>query len=105
MAWMLRGYVDVCWVPEGTGGVTVMPVGGLGNEPGYGAALAAGPTVNAQTMRFQVAEPITGTTGTPPYSNPTSGNLTAAATQLGTDLGTFLTNNITTIQNWQGGSP
>ena len=101
MAWMLRGYIDACWVPEGTGGVTVMPPGGEANEPGYGAALAAGPAPNAQTLRFQVSEPISGITGTPP----TSGNLTTAASQLGTDLGTFLTSNLTQIQNWQLGQP
>lgn len=102
MAWALRGYIDVCWVPEGVGGVAVMPVGGLGNEPGYGAAQAAGPMPTAQTLRFQVAEPITGITGA---GNPTTGNLSAAATQLGTDLGTFLTGAQPQISAWQSGQP
>lgn len=105
MAWMLRGYVDACWVPEGTGGVTVMPVGGLGNEPGYGAALAAGPAPNAQTIRFQVAEPVTGVTGI--SSSTLSTNLGTAAAQLGTDLTTFLQNAtaLATILGWATGNP
>jgi hypothetical protein len=102
MAWMLRGYVDVCWVPEGTGGTAVMPTGGLANEPGYGAAMAAGAMPTGQTLRVQVAEPITGLNGA---GSPTSANVTAAATQLGTDVGTFLTNNLTTIQGWGTGLP
>ena len=105
MAWMLRGYVDVAWVPEGTGGVTVMPVGGLGNEPGYGAAMAAGPAPNAQTIRFQVSEPVTGITGI--SSGTLSTNLGTAAAQLGTDLTTFLQQsaNLAAILGWATGGP
>ena len=100
---MLRGYVDVAWVPEGTGGVTVMPVGGLGNEPGFGAAMAAGPMPNAQTIRFQVAEPVTGITGI--SSGTLSSNLGTAAAQLGTDLTTFLQQsaNLAAILGWATG--
>ena len=105
MAWMLRGYVDVCWVPEGTGGVTLMPPGGLGNEPGYGSAMAAGPAPNAETIRFQVSEPVTGVTGI--TSGTLSTNLGTAAAQMGTDLTTFLQNaaNLAQILAWQTGGP
>ena len=107
MAWMLRGYVDVAWVPEGTGGITVMPVGGLGNEPAFAASLAAGPAPNAQTIRFQVAEPVTGSLLAGTTSGTLSTNLGTAASQLGTDLTTFLQNtaNLAVIFGWASGSP
>lgn len=101
MAWMLRGYIDVCWVPEGVGGVALQPQGGQANEPGYGANLSAGTFPNAQTLRLQIAEPIVGHGSTVP----TGANLNSAATQLGTDLGTFLNNNLAQIQNWYLGQP
>ena len=105
MAWMLKVQGYVAWVPEGTGGVTVMPVGGLANEPGYGAALAAGPAPNAQAFIFQLAEPVTGVTGI--SSSTLSTNLGTAAAQLGTDLTTILQNAATlaTILGWATGNP
>jgi hypothetical protein len=82
-----------------------MPSGGLGNEPGYGAAAAPGPAPNAQTLRFQVGEPVTGITGI--TSGTLSTNLGTAAAQLGTDLTTFLqqTPNLAAILAWQTGGP
>lgn len=102
MAWMIRGYVDVCWVPEGTGGVTLMPTGGLGNEPGYGPGQGAGPVPNAQTMRFQQGEAIVGVSGSPPNSTAIGNALTSMATDTNSQITAAI---VTAIQNWQTGSP
>lgn len=102
MAWMVRGYVDICWVPEGTGGVTIMATGGEANEPGYGSALAAGAMPTAQTLRLQQAEAITGTNAAPP--NVTA--IQAGITQMATDLNSQITAAIVTqIDNWATGGP
>lgn len=105
MGWMLRAYVDLCWVPEGSGFVTVMPAGGLSNEPGFGAAWAAGPEPNAQMMRFQVSEPVAAVSGV--SSGTLSTALGTAASQLGTDLTTFLQTStaLATALGWATGQP
>lgn len=105
MAWAIRGYIDIGWIPEGTGGATVMGIGGMGNQPGYGAAATAGPMMNAQMMRIQLQEIVAAQTGV------TSANLSTAlgtaAAQLGTDLTTLLQNSTTlaTILGWATGNP
>jgi hypothetical protein len=104
MAWGLRAYTDLYWLPEGTGGVTLVPSGGQANIPGTGpGGLNSGPGPNAQTLRLQQAETIIGVQGTPP----TAGNITSALTQLATDLGSQATVAavLAQIQNWQLGQP
>jgi hypothetical protein len=79
MAFAVRAYVDIYWVPEGTGGVTMVP-GALANSPGYGQAQGPGPGGSAQTMHFQAAEAIPG------GDSPTLANINTALTNIANDL-------------------
>lgn len=108
MAYRLRAYVDLDWVPEGAGGAAFWIQ--ASNNPGFGAAEGPGPVGNAQTKRVQVAEQIVGTAASPP----TSTTVTNALTQLATDLGTIINTNIdpnygttilTAMQGWATGKP
>jgi hypothetical protein len=105
MAWALRAYVDVGWIPEGTGSATVGPIGGEGNQPGFGANANAGPLMNAQTLRIQISEMVGGLGSQ--SSSALSTALGTAAAQLGTDLTTLLQNTATlaTIFGWATGNP
>jgi hypothetical protein len=105
MAWALKAYIDVGWIPEGTGGATITGPGGMGNEPGYGAAAGAGPMMNAQTLRIQINEMVGGLGSQ--SSSALSTALGTAAAQLGTDLTTLLQNTATlaTIFGWATGNP
>lgn len=105
MAWALRVYCDVGWIPEGSGGATITSVGGMSNQPGYGAAANAGPIMNAQTMRIQISEMVAAQMGA--TSAQLSTALGTAAAQLGTDLTTLLQNSTTlaTILGWATGGP
>ena len=83
MAYRIRVYADVDWVPDGSGMATLGQ--NQSNDPGVGSALGAGAVGNAQTLRLQVAESVPG------GDSPTSGNFNTAFTNAATDLGTLMT--------------
>ena len=79
MAFLARSYVDICWVPEGTGGVSFTG-GAIANTPGHGQTQTAGSVPNAQTMRFQAAAVIPGA------DSPSLANINTALTTIVNDL-------------------
>lgn len=99
MAYMVRTYVDVCWVGEGMG-----PAGlgtNMSNSPGYGASATPGQMPNAQTMRFQAAEMVPGT-----FDAPTAANIGTAITSTATDIqGQITAAIIAQIDAWATGGP
>jgi hypothetical protein len=96
MAYRVEVIANVAWVPDGTGGVTMGVA--ESNVPGVGAALAAGTVPNAQTLRWRVAEAISG------GDSLTGTNLQAALTQAGTDLYTLVTAAmLAQMQAWKTG--
>lgn len=56
--YMIRIYADLCWVGDGTSAALLGQ--NQSNEPGYAAALGAGPAPVAQTLRLQVSEFVPG---------------------------------------------
>jgi hypothetical protein len=102
---MIRAYVDVCWLPEGTGGA------GLGilaaNNPGYGAGTGlniaqAGTMPNAQTLRFQQGEQVLPAT----FNVPTAAEISVAIESAAEDIEAQLTTAVVAqIQGWATGGP
>ena len=75
---MIRVYVDFAWVGDGTASSLLGQ--NQSNEPGYAAALGAGPVPIGQTMRLQVSEFVPG------GDSPTLANFKTALDNASADL-------------------
>jgi hypothetical protein len=103
MAWAISVFANISWIPEGVGGAGLRSTGGMGNVPGMGSLQTAGTVGNAQTLRFQQGEQVVGVSGTPPTATAINNALTAAATDLGSQMTTAAV--INQLTGWQSGNP
>lgn len=107
MAYVIRAYLDICWVPEGSGMATLGQ--NQSNNPGIGASGTAGIAPNAQTLRLQDDEAVPG--GSAPSSANFNTALIAMATSFGTQIttaGAYGGNAATPLaiaQGWATGNP
>jgi hypothetical protein len=100
MAYMIRVYCDVCWLPEGSGGAALGIL--AANNPGYGAGGTPGTMPNAQTMRFQQAEQVLPAT----FDVPTAAEISVAIEAAAEDIEAQITTPIIAqIQAWATGGP
>ena len=107
MAVRIRVYLDVDWIPDGSGMATMGQ--NQSNNPGIGSALGPGSVGNAQTLRLQVAESVPG------GDTPTQANLNTAIAQAATDLETLIATPgayaggtatpLSIIDGWAAGNP
>lgn len=74
-----RYYVDICWLPAGTGMALFAP-GDQSNSPGFGQTGGPGTQPVGQTRRYQAAEVIPG------GSAPTLANINAALKACADDI-------------------
>ena len=109
MAYRVRATISFDFMPDGASGAM------LGQQqaenPGYAAALAAGPVGAAQTLSFVLAEVVPG------GNSPTAGNFQTALTAIGTDaytianaiqasMGFSATQSLIAVaQGWSTGNP
>ena len=100
MAYGVRVYADILWLPEGAGGAGIVVL--AANSPGYGAGGTPGIMSNAQTLRFQQAEMVVPATFDVPSAAEIGTALTAAATDIQTQLTTAI---VAQIQAWRTGGP
>jgi len=85
VAYVVRSYVDICWIGDGAGTALLGQL--QSNEPGYGTAVGTGgygAVPSAQTLRLQVNEAVPG------GDTPSQANFNTALTQAATDLGTLM---------------
>lgn len=80
--YMVRVYVDYCWVGDGTASSQLGQA--QSNEPGYGAAQTPGPAPLGQTMRLQDAEFVPG------GDAPTQANFNTAVVAAAASLNTLM---------------
>jgi hypothetical protein len=99
MAYKIRVYCDIDWVPDGAGGAVL----GVqqANSPGFTNLGNAGPVGNAQTLRLQDGEMVPG------GDSPSQANFQTAFNAAATSLGALLSANasavLTQVQNWKTG--
>jgi len=82
MAYLVRSYTELCWVPDGVAGAALGQ--NQANSPGFGSALNPGSIPNAQVLRLQVAEPVPG------GDSPTQANFNTAFVAIAADLNTLI---------------
>jgi hypothetical protein len=98
MAYKLRVYCDVDWIPAGTG----QAFNAAANIPGMGAGLSPGEMGCAQTYRLQQGEPVQAVNP----AQPTAAEFHTAVTQAATDLNTQMTAALVAyFQGWNSGLP
>lgn len=97
MAYMVRMAVNVSWVPDGTGGVTLGQM--QSDIGGFGAGSTPGPVGNGQTMAFLQQEIIAG------GDSLTGSNLSTALSAAATDLYNHVTAaQLAQMQGWKTGT-